>query len=241
MAKVYHNKKEESEYWKLYNERKARKLLSFVKEIMEGYISYGEARTPLERVTYLLEHLSNEALINTLSFYFEEYPIEEKGLVLELLQILSKYPYGYGTVSIMNAYRKLPMIEEIFPKVYGFEIKSKSGVITVYRAMEVLGSRKSTLRSYRVIKKDDVSLRMALLNSDFIDDTVISCLMPRMFGGFSYEYYIKLVKENGYLDLRRNCFYPKSTFESYFEPKILMRRKGKKLRTDIPPLFEKKF
>lgn len=240
MAKVYRSKKEESEYWKLYNERKARKLLSFVKEIMGEYISYSESRTPLERVSYLLEHLKDEAMINTLSFYFEEYSVDEKGLVLELLQLLSKYPYGFGTISMMDAYRKFPLIEKISPKMSGFEIKTRSGTIKVYRALEVLESRREILRNYQAIQRDDHFLRMVLLNSGFREDTVISCLMPRMFGGFSYEFYIKLAKEKGYLDLRHNCFYPKSEFEEYFEPKILMRRKGKNLRTDIPPLFNQK-
>ena len=44
MEKVYRNKKEESEYWKLYNEKKARKLLSFVKEIIGEGISYEKLR-----------------------------------------------------------------------------------------------------------------------------------------------------------------------------------------------------
>lgn len=239
MAKVYRNKKEEAEYWKLYNERKARKLLSFVKEIMGESVSYGEARTPLERVSYLLEHLKDEAMINTLSFYFEEYPIDEKGLVLEILQLLSKYPHGICTIPMMDSYRKLSMIEKINPRMNGFEIKTESGTITVYRALEMLGSRRGVLRSYHAIKKDDISLRMILLNSSFPEDTVVSCLMPRMFQGFSYEFYIKLAKEKGYLDLRRNCFYPKNEFEEYFKPKILMKRKGKNLKTDIPPLFQK--
>ncbi len=234
MAKVYKNKKEESEYWKLYNERKARKLLSFVKEIMGEGISYGEAKTPLERVSYLLEHLNDEALINTLSYYFGEYPINEKGIVLELLQLLAKYSYGLCTNSMVNAYKKFPMIEKIAPKMSGF----KSGTITVYRALEISGKRRVALKNYQIIQRNDVHLRMAFLNSSFSEDTVISCLMPRMFGGFSYEHYIKLIRENGYLDLRHNCFYPKCEFEEYFEPKILMRRKGKNLRTDIPPLFK---
>ena len=226
MAKVYKNKKEESEYWKLYNERKARKLLSFVKEIMG------------EGISYLLEHLNDEALINTLSYYFGEYPINEKGIVLELLQLLAKYSYGLCTNSMVNAYKKFPMIEKIAPKMSGFKIVTKSGTITVYRALEISGKRRVALKNYQIIQRNDVHLRMAFLNSSFSEDTVISCLMPRMFGGFSYEHYIKLIRENGYLDLRHNCFYPKCEFEEYFEPKILMRRKGKNLRTDIPPLFK---
>ncbi|MCI8544807.1 MAG: hypothetical protein HFH09_01090 [Bacilli bacterium] len=238
MEKVYRNKKEESEYWKLYNERKARKLLSFVKEIMGEGISYGEAKTPLERVSYLLEHLDDDALINTLSYYFGEYPINEKGFVLELLQLLAKYSYGLCTKPMINAYKKFSMIEKIAPKMSGFKIVTKSGTITVYRALEISGKRRVALKNYQIIQRNDVHLRMAFLNSSFSEDTVISCLMPRMFGGFSYEHYIKLIKENGYLDLRHNCFYPKCEFEEYFEPKILMRRKGKNLRTDIPPLFK---
>ena len=226
MEKVYRNKKEESEYWKLYNERKARKLLSFVKEIMGEGISYGEAKTPLERVSYLLEHLDDDALINTLSYYFE------------LLQLLAKYSYGLCTKPMINAYKKFSMIEKIAPKMSGFKIVTKSGTITVYRALEISGKRRVALKNYQIIQRNDVHLRMAFLNSSFSEDTVISCLMPRMFGGFSYEHYIKLIKENGYLDLRHNCFYPKCEFEEYFEPKILMRRKGKNLRTDIPPLFK---
>lgn len=239
MEKIYKSKKQESEYWQYYNEMHAGKFLSFVQEIMGESVYYGESRTSLERVSYLLEHLKGDTLINTISFYFQEYSIEEKGIILTLLQILSKYPYGNSTASMMEAYKKLPMIEDVCPKTHGVEIKTTSGVITVYRAMEALTKQSGTLRSYQAIKKSDVSLRKILLNSRFIEDTVISCLMPRMFGGFSYEYYIKLIKENGYLDLRRNCFYSKSDFEEYFNPKILMRRKGKNLKTDIPPLFKK--
>lgn len=238
MIKGYKNKKAESEYWKSYNEREARKLLSFVKEIMGETVFYGTAVRPLDKVSFLLEHLEEE-LLYTLSFYFDDHMIDERGLVLTLLQILSKYPYGKGTSSMIDAYQKLSFIKEVIPKNHGFEIKTNSGNIVVYRALEMLGQRRIALKNYQVIRTSDVELRMALLHSSFADDTVISCFMPRIFGGVSYEYYIKLINEKGYLDLRHNCFYPSDMFEQYFEPKILMRRKGKNLKTDIPPLFQK--
>lgn len=235
MENGYKIQKEKSDYWNEYNEKKARIFLSFAEEIVGGPIFYGNAGTPLERVSYLLEHLKGEALIPTLSFYFKEYGLEEEGLVLELLQILSKYPYGNRTTSMMDVYRNIPMVDKIYPKVYGFEIRTKNGTITVYRALEFLKRLETVLKNYHVIRKDDVSLRLVLLRSYFPEDIVVDCLMPQMFGSFSYETYIKLKEEKGYLDLRHDCFYPEDAFEEYFQPKILEKRKGKDLKTDIPP------
>lgn len=239
MAKIYQNRKMESEHWRMYNEHQASNLIAFVNEIMGETSFYGNAVLFSDKVAFFLEHLKEDAYIYTLSFYLDDHIVDERGLVLLLLQLLAKYPYGHGTDSMVEAYQKLSIIDNIHSKMHGFEIETKKGTITVYRALEMLGQRRISLKNYQLIQKDDVNLRMALFHSSFKEDTIVHCLMPRMFGGFSDEYYIKLQKEKGYLDFRRNCFYPNPSFEQYFEPKILLKRKGKNLKNDIPPLFQK--
>lgn len=239
-SRKYQNQILEQEEWKVYNENRALKLLKAIDEIMEFNIDYGisSGKTALERLRYLLEHMEDREVINAVSFLLSEQLVSEKALIYELVNILCKYRIGdKNAYEIKSKLQKLPGIEKITYIYKGYEIKTHDGILKVYRANEILKSNSLLLKEYRSLKIDNPHLLLSLLGPNHPDDVFISCLMPSLFGGFSYESYIKLTKENGTIDIFNNTFFEKNSFESFFKPKVLVKKKGNEIET-IPPLLQ---
>lgn len=234
---------QEAEYWKHLNERQVTKLLLSIQEIMGPFFPHQKdsVTLPTEKFRYLLENINRVELANTIHFFLTEANVNKKVLIYECINILCQYPYGKGTESIIDWFLMLPGIENIHYQKDGYEFITESGKITVYRASEFLGRSSRVMQLYRQFKIEDSHILLTLLAPKLPEDIIISCLFPLLFSGFSYESYLKLQKEKGLLDLVHNSFYPDNSFEDFFEPKILVKKKGKELDFEIPPLLEKAY
>ena len=173
MGKRYNIEICEAEYWKQYNEKFVDRMIHFIDEIMISPIDYSTLLNdePYKKLEYLLENMDNSReLLNTISFFLKENGYNEKALVYLMI----------------NIYRRIK----------GYEFITKSGKVTVYRANEVL-RRNKLLKLYQQLKIENAHLLYSLLAPEFPEDTIITCLMPELFQGFSYESYMRLNKEKG--------------------------------------------
>lgn len=242
MEKNYNKEMYEAEYWKQYNEKLVDRMLHFIDEIMmiqKDYGAFAESNS-YQKLEYLLKQTDNKEVMHTITFFLEEHGYNEKAFVYFLIKILCNYPYGKKVDDMIQMMEQLPGIEHIYKRVNGYEFITSSGKVTVYKANEVL-KRSKIIRVYQELKIDNAHLLYSLLGPSFPEDTIMTCLMPELFKGFSYASYMRLNKEKGIVDITNNGFYPDHSFENYFEPKVLVRKKGKNLNYNIPPLLEEAY
>lgn len=230
----------EEKTWKVENERKILSLLVSLQEILGDLIDYGTCSMPSEKLLYLLEHMRHETIAQKISVQLKKMGIHEKILVYYLGQILCKYKDSKKLQDNIKRMSKLPGIKELYGVKNGYTFITDHGTVTIYRANQILSNTK-LLKTYHQMKLDNSFYLHTLLAPLFPNDTIVSCFMPNLFEGFFYESYMKLEKAKGTVDLIHNTFYKDDSFETFFEPQILVKEKGQNLDYDIPPLLVKTY
>lgn len=239
--KSYQKQILEVEQWEKENNAAIRKLLSYIEEIMGFSISDRKnlKLSPYQILLSLLENMNTVELQNTVFFFLQEFPIHYPTLIYHFINILCQYPYGKQATRLIEQFSKFPEVDNIDLKLHGYQFCTKSGKITVYRVSEHLKSASTLLRTCRRYQITDSHLLNTILAPNFLNDNMVSCLFPELFCGYSYQSYIELTKEKGWLDLVHQTFYPDDSFEKFFEPKILVKEKGRKFI--VPPLLQEAY
>lgn len=188
--------------------------------------------SPVTIFEHLLAHMDEHR--DFLLYCFSEDSVVDSAFLSHLVHVLCQY----NAEGLVNLFEQFPQVKYIFQRKNGYDIVTPRGKFVFYKASKMLTKYSKVIRQCSTLDIEDSNLLVSLFASKFVSANVITCLMPQLYTGLSYESFIELEEENGVLDLCHDTFYVGDHFERLYQPKILVKKKATNVRN---PLLEAAF